>query len=59
MSEPLIVHAADWPHGLRCLECDERLVEGMAYSQRLVAMAGKWPVLEIVCVPCGMKVASG
>lgn len=54
MSE-LIVTAEDWPYGLRCMDCNEKLPEDSAYSKRLVAVADlESPVVEIVCVPCGL-----
>jgi hypothetical protein len=54
IDENLIVSEEDWPHGLRCIGCDEKLTAGMAYSERLLAFQDDLPVVEIVCVPCGL-----
>ena len=50
----LIVSRREWPHGLRCMDCDERIALGYAYSKRLIGVAGDCPVVEIVCVPCAL-----
>ena len=57
--EQLIVSEEAWPHGLRCMDCDARMEEGAAYSKRLVAITDHHPVVEIVCVPCGLGLTSG
>jgi len=61
VSVPLIVAPEQWPHGLRCMDCDVRLTAGSAYSKRLVAIAGTGTfageptyVVEIVCAPCAL-----
>jgi hypothetical protein len=55
--------SAEWPHGLRCIECDHLFSEGQPYSERLDSIADPVPgltgpdpvpITEIVCVPCGM-----
>jgi hypothetical protein len=62
--DELIVTREAWPYGLRCLDCDAKMAEGTAYSKRLVGIAGDesdagYPVVEIVCVPCGLGLTSG
>lgn len=46
-----------WPYGLRCMDCDKRLL-GHGYSRRLVGItdAGD-PITEIVCVPCAARLS--
>jgi hypothetical protein len=65
--DELIVTEADWPYGLRCMDCAAGLGEGAPYSKRLVGIAsagdadrsdGGNPIVEIVCVPCGLGVRS-
>jgi hypothetical protein len=48
----LIVRTQDWPHGLRCGECDRVMNDGDRYAKQLVGMAGDTPVVMIVCCPC-------
>ena len=44
------------PHGLRCMDCDEKMSEGMAYSHRLIGVTeDNTPIVEIICVPCALK----
>lgn len=65
--DELIVSKEEWPYGLRCMSCSDRLGEGAAYSKRLVGIAAGpgdeaasgFPVVEIVCVPCGLGLTSG
>lgn len=42
----------DWPHGLRCADCDRLLREGDRYSERLTGFQGEHPLLLIVCAGC-------
>jgi hypothetical protein len=57
MSAALIVAPEQWPHGLRCMDCDKRLTAGSAYSKRLVELDAEGdPIVEIVCLPCGLGV---
>jgi hypothetical protein len=53
-----IVHAEDWPHGLRCIDCHDLIEDGSPYSERLTSMIEGTPVVEIVCVPCGLGLAT-
>jgi hypothetical protein len=58
--DQLIITQEDWPHGLRCMDCEAELDEGTAYSKRLVGIAASGePISEIVCVPCGLGLKSG
>lgn len=53
---PLVVTADAFPEGLLCAECDVELTVGMPYSELLLAMHEDGiPIVEIVCVECGMK----
>jgi hypothetical protein len=45
----------DFEHGLRCGECDTLFVEGQPISERLTDFIEETPVVELVCVPCGMR----
>lgn len=48
----LPVRAEEWPHGLRCMDCDRPLRDGDRYTKRVDSMIGDAVVTEIVCVPC-------
>jgi hypothetical protein len=60
LGKPVI--AADWPHGLRCAECDRELAEGDRYSERFYGLTapcedGKCavrPIVLIVCLRCAL-----
>jgi hypothetical protein len=54
----LIVTEEDWPHGLRCLDCNAELGAGTTYSKRLVAVFEDSPIVELVCAPCGLGLKS-
>lgn len=53
----------DWPHGLRCTECDTLFVEGMPISERFLGISEMQfdgePVfiLDIVCAGCATVTA--
>jgi hypothetical protein len=58
VNDARIFDPGDWPHGLRCMDCDQPFVEGQPISERLVAM-GKYAddpavVVELVCVGCNL-----
>lgn len=63
--DDLIVTAEAWPYGLRCMDCDVAMEEGAPYSKRLVGVLSQpadeagYPVVEIVCAPCGLGLRSG
>jgi hypothetical protein len=48
------IEPGEFPHGLRCMDCDESLLPGDIYSKRLVSFLGDEPVVELICVPCAM-----
>lgn len=49
-----LIEPGEFPHGLRCMDCDESLTPGDTYSKRLVAFMGDEPVVELICVPCAI-----
>jgi hypothetical protein len=49
-----IYRAVDWPHGLRCAECQVPFREGMPYSERLTGFQDDNPMLLIICVGCAV-----
>jgi hypothetical protein len=68
--DELIVSEDGWPYGLRCMDCGTSMKEGTAYSKRLVGVAScaadeadssdcGYPIVEIVCVPCGLGLTYG
>lgn len=57
MSETAFGHAYnddDWPHGLRCAQCDRLMQEGDRFSERLDSMIDETPIALIVCVSCAL-----
>jgi hypothetical protein len=64
--DELVVTEERWPYGLRCMDCNAQLTEGTAYSKRLVGVTScegdssdfGYPIVEIVCVPCGLGLTS-
>lgn len=46
----------DWPHGLRCADCDKLLGEGDRYASKLDSFIGDVPVVLIVCLECALAV---
>ena len=56
---PLVVQAEDWPHGLRCIECDAILEDGSLYSERLSGFVDETPAVEIVCMECAVPLRGG
>jgi hypothetical protein len=54
-----IVRAEDWPHGLRCADCDTEMGDGDLYSEQLTGIAGESGdrplfTVRIVCISCGL-----
>lgn len=47
-------HAEDWPHGLRCIDCDKTMEEGDRYASRLEGFIDETPVTYIVCLECAL-----
>lgn len=54
MVERNIVTPKDWPHGLRCMDCDIGLNEGDVYSERLTEVVNGVPLVEVVCLSCAL-----
>lgn len=51
----LVVTQEEWPYGLRCVDCDQRLDEGTVYSKRLIGLTyDGTPITEITCVICAL-----
>ncbi len=55
----LLVHADDWPHGLRCADCRCELNDGNRYSERLTDFIDDTPAVVIVCVGCALTTNQG
>ncbi len=45
----------DYPHGLRCMDCDRKLEEGEAIAKRLVAVGEDAVVTETICMRCSLE----
>lgn len=54
-ARPLVVRREDWPHGLRCMDCDTKLDNGDLYSERLSGFVDETPAVEIVCLNCAVS----
>ena len=51
--------AEEWPHGLRCAECDHLYIEGETlHKQPHGMLEDGTPVLLIVCWDCALGVAA-
>lgn len=48
----LTIDRAEWPHGIRCMDCREKLNDGDPYTERLSGMVQETPVTEVVCLAC-------
>lgn len=48
----LVVTEEDFPHGLRCAECNRELPPGERYSEKLDGFIGDTPTVILVCVTC-------
>lgn len=59
MVEQRTYAADDWPHGLRCSECDTLFIEGQPISERLDCFIGDMPCVVLVCVGCAMAGTAG
>ena len=44
----------DWPHGLRCIDCNRELGGGDRYASRLEAFQDDIPITEIICLECAL-----
>ena len=51
----------DWPHGLRCIDCDKLMQEGDRYATRLIGMSEyafePAVVSEVICLECALTAA--
>lgn len=61
MSAPHRVYVPEeWPHGLRCMDCNDLFIEGQPIAERLTGMTeveGEPAFsIEIICVPCSLAV---
>jgi hypothetical protein len=45
----------DWPHGLRCIDCDRLLADGDRYATRLTGFQDEIPITEVVCLECALN----
>lgn len=55
----VLVETEDWPHGLRCADCNRLLEDGDRYSERLDSFTGDGvPLVVIVCVGCALTETS-
>lgn len=54
MPHDYVVTELDFPHGLRCMDCDEVIEPGQVYSERLRGMIGGDFFVELVCPPCAL-----
>lgn len=50
--------SSEWPHGLRCMDCEDAFVDGQPIAKRLVSMTeyADEPafVAEVICVGCSV-----
>lgn len=45
----------DWPHGLRCLSCDNKFADDQPIAKRLISVNDTEDFrVEIVCVFCSL-----
>lgn len=49
-----LVRTEEWPHGLRCFDCNTNLDDGDPYSERLYGFVDEVPAVEIVCISCAV-----
>lgn len=49
-----IVRPEQFPHGLRCMDCQVELKVGDPYSLRLDDIVSGVPVTEITCLDCAL-----
>lgn len=55
---PIVIREGDYPHGLRCMDCDRRLRPGDTLAKRLVAITPDGTfVTETVCALCPVEAA--
>lgn len=49
---PMLVTAEEFPHGLRCIDCNKPLPPGAFYTERLLSVGEASVIEEIVCLDC-------
>ena len=47
------IRDAEWPHGVRCMDCLTPLIEGDPYIERIAGFVEETPTTEVVCLTCG------
>lgn len=51
----LTIRTEEWPHGIRCMDCDRELRDGDIYSERLTDLTPDGvPIVELVCSDCAL-----
>ena len=50
-----VYRAEDWPHGLRCMVCDQVFTEGQPINEDLTRFVNGVPVVEVTCMGCAGK----
>lgn len=50
-----IVTKADFPHGLRCADCDREMEPGEHYSARLEGFVDEVPLTVLTCELCALS----
>jgi hypothetical protein len=58
MNDPRVYAAEDWPHGLRCMDCEALFADGQPIAERLTALTeyADEPafVVDVICVGCSV-----
>ena len=55
MPELMVIDRKEWPHGVRCMDCREKLKDGDPYTERLESMVEGTPVTEVICLACATR----
>ena len=56
MSEELVIRIEEFPYGVRCYRCLQKMVDGQPYSKVLYGASEDAFVTAICCVPCSMGI---
>lgn len=51
----MVIDRKEWPHGVRCMDCREKLKDGDPYTERLESMVEGTPVTEVICLACATR----
>lgn len=54
MSEMALVTAAEYPHGLRCMDCDDLMPEGTASCEVFDDVCGPFEISVVICPACAI-----